>query len=83
MTTKRSTDCSYLKIEFFDLFRQYLQLIFKCIFLVNKLKQETDVVINIPDNDKGSTTIRIEGHKEGVKKAKEVKNNFFIYFILF
>jgi hypothetical protein len=50
---------------------------------VNKLKQETDVVINIPDNDKGSTTIRIEGHKEGVKKAKEVKNNFFIYFILF
>jgi hypothetical protein len=40
---------------------------------VNKLKQETDVVINIPDNDKGSTTIRIEGNKEGVKKAKEVK----------
>ena len=39
---------------------------------VNKLKQETDVVINIPDNDKGSTTIRIEGNKEGVKKAKEV-----------
>jgi len=38
---------------------------------VNKLKQETDVVINIPDNDKGSTTIRIEGNKEGVKKAKE------------
>jgi hypothetical protein len=39
---------------------------------VNKLKQETDVIINIPDNDKGSTTIRIEGNKEGVKKAKEV-----------
>ncbi len=39
---------------------------------MNKLKQETDVIINIPDNDKGSTTIRIEGNKEGVKKAKEV-----------
>ena len=42
------------------------------LFSVNKLKQETDVVINIPDNDKGSTEIRIEGNKEGVKKAKEV-----------
>ena len=43
---------------------------------VNKLKQETDVIINIPDNDKGSTTIRIEGNKEGVKKAKEVSYFF-------
>lgn len=39
---------------------------------VNKIKQETDVVINIPDNDKGSTCIRIEGNKDGVKKAREV-----------
>jgi hypothetical protein len=51
---------------------------------VNKLKQETDVVINIPDNDKGSTTIRIEGHKEGVKKAKEVKTPFLnLFFLIF
>jgi len=39
---------------------------------VNKLKQEADVMINIPpDNQAGSTCIRIEGNKEGVKKAKD------------
>lgn len=38
---------------------------------VNKIKQETDVMINIPDSDHGQTTIRIEGNKEGVKKAKK------------
>lgn len=41
---------------------------------MNKLKQETDVMINIPDNDRApSNSIRIEGNKDGVKKAKEVK----------
>ena len=40
---------------------------------VNKLKQETEVMINIPDSDKApSNVIRIEGNKDGVKKAKEV-----------
>merc|ERR1711981_28140 len=40
---------------------------------VNKLKQETEVMINIPDSDKtpSSNVIRIEGNKEGVRKAKE------------
>merc|ERR1712038_1596566 len=39
---------------------------------VNKLKQETEVMINIPDSDKApSNVIRIEGNKDGVKKAKE------------
>merc|ERR1712223_761844 len=39
---------------------------------VNKLKQEADLMINIPpDNQAGSTCIRIEGNKEGVKKAKD------------
>ena len=42
---------------------------------VNKLKQETEVMINIPDSDKApSNVIRIEGNKDGVKKAKEVSN---------
>merc|ERR1719449_234896 len=36
------------------------------------LKQETDEMINIPDSDKApSNVIRIEGNKDGVKKAKE------------
>lgn len=39
---------------------------------VNKLKQEAEVMINIPPDDRaGSTCIRIEGNKEGVKKAKD------------
>ena len=44
------------------------------MFTVNKLKQETEVMINIPDSDKtpSSNVIRIEGNKEGVRKAKEV-----------
>jgi hypothetical protein len=45
---------------------------------VNKLKQETDVMINIPDSnsDHGNTIIRIEGSKEGVQKAKKVSEGF-------
>ena len=42
---------------------------------MNKLKQETEVMINIPDSDKApSNVIRIEGNKDGVKKAKEVSS---------
>merc|ERR1712179_551445 len=37
---------------------------------VNKIKQDSDVMINIPDTEHGSTTIRIEGNKEGVERAK-------------
>ena len=45
---------------------------------VNKLKQETEVMINIPDSDKApSNVIRIEGNKDGVKKAKEVSSIHF------
>ncbi len=29
-------------------------------------------MINIPDTDHGTTSIRIEGNKEGVQKAKKV-----------
>jgi len=38
---------------------------------VNKLKQEADVMINIPDDRASSNCIRIEGNKEGVQQAKE------------
>jgi len=42
---------------------------------VNKLKQEADVMINIPDDKANSNCIRIEGNKEGVKTAKEELQN--------
>jgi len=37
---------------------------------VNRLKQERDVQINIPDVDKGTAVIRIEGNKAGVRAAQ-------------
>merc|ERR1712108_74433 len=37
---------------------------------VNRLKQERDVMINIPDVDKGTAVIRIEGNKDGVRAAQ-------------
>merc|ERR1712241_599248 len=37
---------------------------------VNKIKQNRDVTINIPDETHGSTIIRIEGNKHGVEEAK-------------
>jgi len=37
---------------------------------VNRLKQERDVQINIPDVDKGTAVIRIEGNKQGVRAAQ-------------
>jgi len=37
---------------------------------VNRLKDECDVTINIPDSDTHTTVIRIEGNKVGVEKAK-------------
>eukprot|EP00095_Tigriopus_kingsejongensis_P007750 snap_masked-scaffold815_size93432-processed-gene-0.6 protein:Tk07750 transcript:snap_masked-scaffold815_size93432-processed-gene-0.6-mRNA-1 annotation:"Vigilin" len=38
---------------------------------VNKIKQETDVMINIPDSEQGLNKIRVEGNKDGVEKAKK------------
>ncbi len=43
---------------------------------VNKIKQETDVMINIPDSDQGTTIIRIEGSRDGVQRAKKVSFRF-------
>merc|ERR1712228_181287 len=37
---------------------------------VNKIKQNRDVTINIPDETHGSAIIRIEGNKHGVEEAK-------------
>jgi len=37
---------------------------------VNRLKQERDVMINIPDVNKGTAVIRIEGNKDGVRQAQ-------------
>ena len=37
---------------------------------MNRLKDECDVTINIPDSDTNTTVIRIEGNKVGVEKAK-------------
>lgn len=45
---------------------------------MNKLKQEADVMINIPDDKAASNVIRIEGNKEGVKKAKVVSFPFLL-----
>merc|ERR1711884_338663 len=37
---------------------------------VNKIKQNRDVTINIPDETHGSAIIRVEGNKQGVEEAK-------------
>ena len=49
---------------------------------MNKLKQEADVMINIPDDKAASNVIRIEGNKEGVKKAKVVSFGIFCLFLV-
>ena len=54
-------------------------MLFFSTFLVNKIKQNRDVTINIPDESHGSAIIRIEGNKHGVEEAKAV-SYFFIYF---
>ena len=42
------------------------------MILVNKIKQNREVTINIPDENHGSAIIRIEGNKQGVHEAKAV-----------
>jgi len=37
---------------------------------VNKIKQNREVTINIPDETHGSAIIRVEGNKQGVEEAK-------------
>ena len=46
----------------------------QCLYiLVNKIKQNREVTINIPDESYGSAIIRIEGNKQGVDEAKAVR----------
>lgn len=45
-----------------------------CFIVVNKIKQNRDVTINIPDETHGSAIIRIEGNKHGVEEAKAVSS---------
>ena len=44
-------------------------------FAVNKIKQNREVTINIPDETHGSAIIRVEGNKQGVEEAKAVSLN--------
>lgn len=39
---------------------------------MNKLKEQTEAVINISESNGGESIIRIEGSKAGVEKAKQV-----------
>ena len=50
-----------------------------CFIVVNKIKQNRDVTINIPDETHGSAIIRIEGNKHGVEEAKAV--SFFMKYM--
>lgn len=47
----------------------YKHIIGKAGVNINRIKEETNVIINISDND-GKNIIRIEGNKEGVANAK-------------
>jgi len=64
-----STKMDYIEINVDSKYHKHI--IGKGGSTVNKLKQEADVMINIPPDDRaGATCIRIEGNKEGVQKAK-------------
>lgn len=41
-------------------------------FLVNRVKNDNGVIINISESDNNSNIIRIEGRKDGVELAKSV-----------
>lgn len=42
------------------------------MFSVNRVKNDTGVIINISESDNNSNIIRIEGRKDGVELAKSV-----------
>lgn len=51
------------------------KLLINQIFLysVNRVKNDTGVIINISESDNNSNIIRIEGRKDGVELAKSVR----------
>ena len=65
-----SNDWLYLVSYIAAFYYQHLQLLY---ILVNKIKQNREVTINIPDETHGSDIIRIEGNKQGVDEAKSVR----------
>lgn len=54
-------------------FYQFLRCIFVFYFSVNRVKNDTGVIINISESDNNSNIIRIEGRKDGVESAKSVR----------
>lgn len=48
----------------------YNKIIF--LFLVNRVKNDAGVIINISESENNSNVIRIEGRKDGVEIAKTV-----------
>lgn len=42
-------------------------------FSVNRVKNDTGVIINISESENNSNIIRIEGRKDGVELAKSVR----------
>lgn len=49
----------------------YYELLIKYFSSVSKIKDETGVQISIPNEQTNSDEIKVEGNKEGVKKAIE------------
>lgn len=51
----------------------YSLFIFLFYFSVNRVKNDTGVIINIFESDNNTNIIRIEGRKDGVELAKSVR----------
>jgi len=52
-------------------------------FLVNRVKNDTGVIINISESDNNSNIIRIEGRKDGVEMAKSVRYYILIVHLMY
>lgn len=58
-------------------------LVFYNIFFpVNRVKNDTGVIINISESDNNSNIIRIEGRKDGVHAAKSVRQKLLLSYII-
>lgn len=57
-------------------YRFYKHIIGKSGSNINRIRNETGVLINISEAD-GSNLIRLEGSPDGVARAKTVSTNYF------
>lgn len=57
----------------YNIFLLFLRYIFLFQFSVNRVKNDTGVIINISESENNSNIIRIEGRKDGVELAKSVR----------